>query len=149
MRTRPPVLSKRVLGKLVYDQSPLMEVLVGTFQMGGLSHGKPGPHTSRIIEYCLKKPYKTYVDDIRCDVWRVFEHTSYFVTVGSSNTVRLRLLGNYRDISGFLGLLSSSGNSGSGECFLGYRPGSFFSLLPHDSSWLAIFSISRCNRDLS
>ena len=56
------------------------------------------------LNYCLKKPHKTYIGDVRCDAGRVFDYTSYFVTVGSSNTVQLRLLGNH---SGMLELLKS------------------------------------------
>ena len=48
---------------------------------------KPGFLMFRIINYCLKKPYKTYIGDVRCDAGRVFDYTSYFVTVGLSNTV--------------------------------------------------------------
>ena len=42
-----------------------------------------------------KKPQKTYIGGVRCDAGRVFDYTSYFVTVGLSNSVQLRLLGNY------------------------------------------------------
>ena len=58
----------------------------------------------RALNYCLKKPHKTYIGDVRCDAGRVFDYTPYFVTVGLSNTVQLRLLRNY---SGMLELLES------------------------------------------
>ena len=56
---------------------------------------KPGYLIFRTLNYCLKKQHKTYIGDVRCDAGRVFDYTSYFVTVGLSNTVQLRLLGNY------------------------------------------------------
>ena len=56
----------------------------------------------RVVEYCLNK---TYASNIRCDAGRVFEYTYDTVTVGSSNTVRLRLIGNCPDISGFFGIV--------------------------------------------
>lgn len=48
----------------------------------------------------------------------MFEYTSDMVTVGSSNTMQLQLIENYPEMSGFLGLLGSSGYSGSKEWFL-------------------------------
>ena len=56
------------------------------------------------LNYCLKKPHKTYIGDVRCDAGRVFDYIPYFVTVGLSNTVQLRLLRKY---SGILELLES------------------------------------------
>ena len=56
---------------------------------------KPGYLLFRTLNYCLEKPHKTYIGDVRCDAGRVFDYTSYFVTVGLSNTVQLRLLENY------------------------------------------------------
>ena len=60
---------------------------------------KPGYLLFCTLSYCLKKPHKTYIGDVRCDAGRVFDYTSYFVTVGLSvglsNTVQLRLLGYY------------------------------------------------------
>ena len=55
---------------------------------------KPGYLLFRTPNYCLKKPHKTYIVDVRCDAGRVFDYTSYFVTVGLSNTVQLRLWGS-------------------------------------------------------
>ena len=56
---------------------------------------KPGYLLFRTLHYCLKKPHKTYIGDVRCDTGRVLDYTSYFVTVGLSNTVQLRWLENY------------------------------------------------------
>lgn len=74
---------------------------------------------------------------------------SGFVTVGSSNTVRLRVEGNHPYISGFFGLLSFSGYSAPGngsyiiDLVLSFpcRPMALHGSLP--------FCLSRCNRDLS
>ena len=44
------------------------------------------------------------IDDVRHDAGSVFDYTSYFVTVGLTNKVQLRLLGNY---PGMLELLES------------------------------------------
>ena len=63
------------------------------FQRGGFHPVKPGYLLFRTLNYCLKNPHKTYIGDVRCDAGRVFDDTSYFVTVGLSNTVQLRLLG--------------------------------------------------------
>ena len=56
---------------------------------------KTGYLLFRTLNYCLKKPHKTYIGGVRCDAGRVFDYTSYFVTVGLSDSVQLRLLGNY------------------------------------------------------
>ena len=61
------------------------------FQQGGFYPVKPGYLLFRTLNYCLKNPHKTYIRDVRCDAGRVFDDTSYFVTVGLSNTVQLRL----------------------------------------------------------
>ena len=47
---------------------------------------KPGYPLFHTLNFCLKKPHKTYIGDIRCDTGRVLDYTSYFVTVGLSNT---------------------------------------------------------------
>ena len=92
---------------------------------------KPGYLLFRTLNYCLKKPHKTYIGDVRCDEDRVFDCTSYFVTVGLSNTVQLRLLGN---CSGMLELLESL------LCCLARH---FFSFL------LLLFCfLSGCNKDV-
>ena len=46
-------------------------------------------------QYCLKKLHKMYIGDVRCDTGKIFDCPYYFVTVVSSNTGRLRLLGHY------------------------------------------------------
>ena len=56
---------------------------------------KPGYLLIRTLNYCLKKPHMTYIGDVRCDARRVFDYTSYFVTVGLSNGMQLRSLRNY------------------------------------------------------
>ena len=69
---------------------------------------------------------------LRLVLLMLFQYMSYFVIVGSSNMVRLLLLGNYPDILGFIGLMRSSEYAGSREWFLDYIPGFSFSLLPYD-----------------
>ena len=62
----------------------------GCFSGEGVYPVKPGYLLFRTLNYFLKKPHKTYIGDVRCDAGRVFDHTSYFVTFGLSNTVQLR-----------------------------------------------------------
>ena len=67
----------------------------GYFSGEGVLSRKAGLSSLSYLNYCWKKPHKTYIGDARCDAGRVFDYTSYFVTVGLSNTVQLWLLGNY------------------------------------------------------
>ena len=74
--------------------------------------------------------------DVRGDAGRVFDYASYLVTVGLSNTVQLRLLGNYSVMFELLESIS---------CCLARH---FFLLLfpPFSLLFLGLYFLSGCNK---
>ena len=82
----------------------------------------------------MKNPHKTYIGDVRCDAGRVFDDTSYFVTVGLSNTVQLRLLGKVFSDVGTPRVSFVLPNSAL--------------LLSCSPSSLLLLSFSECNKDV-
>ena len=67
----------------------------GRFRWEGVFSRRAGFSSLSYSQLLFKKPHKTYIADVRCDAGRAFDYTSYFLTVGLSNTAQLRLLGNY------------------------------------------------------
>ena len=111
---------------------------------GGFYPVKLGYLLFRTLNYCWKKPHKTYIGDVRCDAGRVFDYTSYFVTVGLSNTVQLRLLGNYSVILKLVESLLCCLDSGAfrnppfhnfGSAWFGV-----FQYCLHAEKWISIYS---------
>ena len=73
----------------------------------------------------------------------LFDYTSYFVTVGSSNMGQLRLSGNIQVFGNFLGLSCPRGILVSGS--YAPIPGLMFSL---SCCLVALVFLSRCNQDV-